>query len=117
MIILNIDVVVDVICLLNEGVILFFNFMVGIWYWKMYVEIGLFDLNKLIFEYILEEYDWLLYGKVERINILSVGDMNVMYEGIVIWFMWINVYIEKEIMKKIVKVLEMYIKMDICLEC
>ncbi len=80
---LNIDAAVDATRSLNEGAILLPNFTVGTWYWKMYAETGLFDPNKPISEYTSEEYDRLLYGKAERINIPSAGDMNVTYEGIV----------------------------------
>ena len=66
----------------------------------MYAETGLFDPNKPISEYTSEEYDRLLYGKAERINIPSAGDMNVTYEGIVTRFMRTNVHTEKETTKK-----------------
>ncbi|HGF7254559.1 TPA: ATP-binding cassette domain-containing protein [Enterococcus faecium] len=59
----------------------------------------------------------LLYGKAERINIPSAGDMNVTYEGIVTRFMRTNVHTEKETTKKTAKVLETYTKMDTCPEC
>ncbi len=97
---LNIDAAVDVTRSLNEGAILLPNFTVGTWYWKMYAETGLFDPNKPISEYTSEEYDRLLYGKAERINIPSAGDMNVTYEGIVTRFMRTNVHTEKETTKK-----------------
>ena len=114
---LNIDAAVDVTRSLNEGAILLPNFTVGTWYWKMYAETGLFDPNKPISEYTSEEYDRLLYGKAERINIPSAGDMNVTYEGIVTRFMRTNVHTEKETTKKTAKVLETYTKMDTCPEC
>ncbi|HFN9839445.1 TPA: ATP-binding cassette domain-containing protein [Enterococcus faecium] len=114
---LNIDAAVDATRSLNEGAILLPNFTVGTWYWKMYAETGLFDPNKPISEYTSEEYDRLLYGKAERINIPGAGDMNVTYEGIVTRFMRTNVHTEKETTKKTAKVLETYTKMDTCPEC
>ncbi|MDA5327002.1 excinuclease ABC subunit UvrA [Enterococcus lactis] len=114
---LNIDAAVDATRSLNEGAILLPNFTVGTWYWKMYAETGLFDPNKPISEYTSEKYDRLLYGKAERINIPSAGDMNVTYEGIVTRFMRTNVHTEKETTKKTAKVLETYTKMDTCPEC
>ncbi len=84
----------------GKGAILLPNFTVGTWYWKMYAETGLFDPNKPISEYTSEEYDRLLYGKAERINIPGAGDMNVTYEGIVTRFMRTNVHTEKRQRKK-----------------
>lgn len=76
----------------------------------------LFDPNKPISEYTSEEYDRLLYGKAERINIPSAGDMNVTYEGIVTDSCEPMSILKKK-QRKTAKVLETYTKMDTCPEC
>lgn len=59
--------------LLNEGVILFLGFGVGFWYWNIFVELGFFDINKRICDYLEVELEKFLYGKVEKIKIENVG--------------------------------------------
>jgi excinuclease ABC A subunit len=46
----------------NEGCILDPIFNVGSWYWNQHAESGLFDLDKALKDYTIEEYNLLLYG-------------------------------------------------------
>jgi excinuclease UvrABC ATPase subunit len=114
---LNLEAAIDAERSLNEGAILLPNFSAGTWYWKMYAETGMFDPDKKIKEYSPEEYQRLVYGKAEKINLADTGDMNVTYEGIATRFMRTHVHTEKETTKKSAKILEDFTVMGNCPEC
>ncbi|MGI5188110.1 excinuclease ABC subunit UvrA [Promicromonospora sp. CA-289599] len=65
---------------LNEGAITFPNFGVGSWYWKVYADSGLFDVDKPLAEYSETEWHDLMHGAERKI---VAGGINVTYESLV----------------------------------
>ncbi|WP_237580147.1 excinuclease ABC subunit UvrA [Enterococcus sp. JM4C] len=65
---IDMDLLLDKRKSLNEGAILDSSYAIGSWYWKVYVESGLFDNNKRIDQYTNEEYNLLLYGSTEKVG-------------------------------------------------
>ncbi|MEV0951411.1 excinuclease ABC subunit UvrA [Promicromonospora sp. NPDC050249] len=65
---------------LNEGAITFPNFGVGSWYWKVYADSGLFDVDKPLADYSETEWHDLMYGAERKI---VAGGINVTYESLV----------------------------------
>jgi excinuclease UvrABC ATPase subunit len=65
---IDIDKVIDKTKSLNQGAILDSTFTVGKWMWNQYAESGLFDLDKPIGQYSLEEYNILLYGSKDGVS-------------------------------------------------
>lgn len=59
---INMDAVIDHEKSWNSGCVNDTAFKPGSWYWRQYAESGLFDLDKPIREYSVEEYNLLLYG-------------------------------------------------------
>lgn len=69
---------------LNEGAILHPSFSVGTWYWNMYANSGIFDVDKKLSEYTEEEMQELLYGKDKKFAYKTQGgDIQASYEGII----------------------------------
>ncbi|WP_373301716.1 excinuclease ABC subunit UvrA [Promicromonospora soli] len=65
---------------LGEGAITFPNFGVGTWYWKVYADSGLFDVDKPLKDYSDTEWHDLMYGAERKI---VSGGINVTYEALV----------------------------------
>lgn len=65
---INIDKIIDKNKSLKEGAFIDSTLKVGSWYWKMYMNSGLFDVDKPIKDYSPEEYHLLLYGKETKEN-------------------------------------------------
>jgi excinuclease UvrABC ATPase subunit len=65
---------------LGEGAITFPNFGVGTWYWKVYADSGLFDVDKPLKDYSETEWHDLMYGAERKI---VSGGINVTYEALV----------------------------------
>lgn len=63
---INIDQLIDESRSLEEGAILDSSFAVGSWYWKLYINSGLFDKSKPIRKYSKEEFNLLLYGSKKK---------------------------------------------------
>jgi len=59
---INMDAVIDHEKSWNAGCVNDTAFKPGTWYWRQYAESGLFDLDKPVREYCVEEYNLLLYG-------------------------------------------------------
>jgi excinuclease UvrABC ATPase subunit len=65
---------------LNEGALLPREYAVGGWFWNIYAQSGLFDLDKRISDYSAEELDALLHRAETKIK---VGKHNIKYEGVI----------------------------------
>lgn len=65
---------------LKEGAITFPNFGVGTWYWKVYADSGLFDVDKPLKDYSDTEWHDLMHGDERKI---VSGGINVTYESLV----------------------------------
>ncbi|MEU4363915.1 excinuclease ABC subunit UvrA [Promicromonospora sp. NPDC023987] len=65
---------------LADGAITFPNFGVGSWYWKVYADSGLFDVDKPLADYTDTEWHDLMYGAERKI---VSGGINVTYESLV----------------------------------
>ncbi|WP_285105783.1 excinuclease ABC subunit UvrA [Promicromonospora sp. MEB111] len=65
---------------LKEGAITFPNFGVGTWYWKVYADSGLFDVDKPLKDYTDTEWHDLMHGDERKI---VSGGINVTYESLV----------------------------------
>ncbi len=63
---IDMELLLDKTKSLNGGAILDSSYAVNSWYWKVYVESGLFDNDKVINQYTDEEYNLLLYGSIEK---------------------------------------------------
>lgn len=59
---IDIDAIIDKDKSWNEGCVRDTIFKPGSWYWKLYAGAGLFDLDKPVRDYSVEEYNMLLYG-------------------------------------------------------
>ena len=59
---IDIESVLDKEKSLNEGCITDITYKPGSWYWNQYAESGLFDLDKKLKDYSMEEYNLLIYG-------------------------------------------------------
>ncbi len=70
---------------LNEGAILLPNYGVDSWYWKIYVNSGLFDNDKKLADYTKTEWQNLLHGDDSLVKKKPTKGMeiNIKYEGIV----------------------------------
>lgn len=73
----NQDMLFDKTRSLNEGGITFAAFAAGTWYWNMYAQSGLFDMDKKLQDYTPEEWETLLHGKepegvIEKFNRLYI---------------------------------------------
>ncbi|GAA2239041.1 excinuclease ABC subunit UvrA [Promicromonospora sukumoe] len=65
---------------LKEGAITFPNFGVGTWYWKVYADSGLFDVDKPLKDYTETEWHDLMHGDERKV---VAGGINVTYESLV----------------------------------
>ena len=65
---INIEAIIDFNKSWNEGCLNDSLYSPGSWYWKQYAESGLFDLDKPIKDYTIEEYNLLLYGSRDGIS-------------------------------------------------
>jgi excinuclease UvrABC ATPase subunit len=74
------DALVDRSKSLADGAITFPNFGVGSWYWKVYADSGLFDVDKPLADYTDTEWHDLMYGAERKI---VSGGINVTYESLV----------------------------------
>ncbi|WP_413523253.1 hypothetical protein [Lactococcus raffinolactis] len=78
---LDIHKIIDFTKSLNNGCIMDSTYAPNTWYWRQYAESGLFDLDKPIDKYGVEELNLLLYGsspkmvskKIQRLSELSIN--------------------------------------------
>ncbi len=69
---------------LNEGAVLHPNFVVGSWYWKLYVRSGHFDNDKRLDRYTAAEWETLLHGSQGKVALPSrAGPVHSDFEGLV----------------------------------
>ncbi|MFV0393988.1 MAG: excinuclease ABC subunit UvrA, partial [Coprobacillaceae bacterium] len=59
---IDFDKILDPSKSLNDGCIMDSTFATGNWYWKQYRDSGIFDMDKPLKDFTLEEYNLLLYG-------------------------------------------------------
>ena len=80
---------------LNEGAVRFSTFTAGTWYAKHHLLSGLFDPDKKLRDYTDVEWQRLLYGKSENLQLPSDGGMpSKRFEGVVDRF--IRLYFKKD---------------------
>ena len=69
---------------LNEGAILLPEYSVDSWYWTIFTQSGLFDLDKKLKNYSAKEMELLLYGKPYKVKTAVAGKpFNLTFEGII----------------------------------
>ncbi len=104
---------------LNEGAILFPEYVVGSWGWSNVINTGLFDPDKKISKYTQKEMNDLLYSEPIKVKTkLGAKDFNLTYEGIVNRFT--NKYIKQDLKTKserTQKSIEPFMTMGPCSEC
>jgi len=89
---MNLDITFDKTKSLNEGAVLFGEYKVGGWGWKLLVKSGLFDADKKLADYSEKEMHDLLHGESFKVD---VGGFSIKYEGIVDQFT--RKYIKRDI--------------------
>jgi len=104
---------------LNEGAILFPEYVVESWGWSNLINTGLFDPDKKISKYTQKEMNDLLYSEPIKVKTkLGAKDFNLTYEGIVNRFT--NKYIKRDrktMSERTQKSVEPYMTMGPCSEC
>ncbi|MBB3111715.1 excinuclease UvrABC ATPase subunit [Paenibacillus phyllosphaerae] len=84
---------------LNEGAIMLPDYGVGSWEFNMIVQLGIFDLDKKLSDYSVDELDQLLYAKARKVKVDFAGkDMNMTVEGVIEKFT--NKYIKQDVKAK-----------------
>lgn len=69
---------------LNDGAILFPEYAIGSWGWSLCTQSGLFDNDKKLVDYRVEEMNRLLHGKPYKVATTLAGKpVNLTFEGIV----------------------------------
>ncbi|MCI0555597.1 MAG: excinuclease ABC subunit UvrA [Anaerolineae bacterium] len=69
---------------LNEGAILLPEYSVGSWYWTIFTQSGLFDLDKKLKNYSAKDMELLLYSKPYKVKTEVAGKpFNLTFEGII----------------------------------
>ncbi len=112
---MNLDLTIDRSKSLNEGAILFGEYKVDSWGWKMLTKSGLFDNDKKIADYTDKELHDLLHGDSLKVD---VGGFSMKYEGIVDQFT--RKYIKRDIKtlsERTQKSIEPYLIMGPCELC
>lgn len=73
---------------LNEGGLLHPSYAVGGWFWKIYVESGLFDNDRKLADYSAWEWQTLLYGADAKVELRTPGGLKVAsaFEGVITKF-------------------------------
>lgn len=99
---------------LAEGAIIFAPIKNTDWYMKSYLESGLFDVNKKIDDYSVEERELLLYGKDMKVKIDGV---NSSYEGLVTKFNRLYLLKEGELTPRAQKILKEHSHEAVCSLC
>jgi excinuclease UvrABC ATPase subunit len=91
---IDIDALVDRSKSLAEGAILFPTFNVDGYYWSIFANSGLFDVNKKLRDYTSEEWDKFLYLDDPKLRVKAIGNVKSPYEGLVVKFK--RVYLGKD---------------------
>jgi excinuclease UvrABC ATPase subunit len=92
----DLDKFLDTSKSLNEGAILFAEYAVNSWYWTIYAQSGLFDLDKKLADYSDEEMHRLLHSKPFKVKTEMAGKpFNLTCEGIIDKFT--NKYITRDL--------------------
>ncbi|KAF1297398.1 thiamine ABC transporter permease [Enterococcus sp. JM4C] len=110
----KVETLIDETLSLAEGAIIFPPIKNTEWYLKSYLESGLFDVNKKVSDYSIEERELLLYGADFKVK---VAGMNTSYEGVVTKFNRLYLTKEGELSDRAKKMISEHSHEAVCSEC